>query len=172
MAQLAQRFRLDLADSLAGDCERVAHFLERVLGAIFQTKTHLDYFFFARRQRLQERSCLFLKADADRSVRGRYGRLVLDEFAEMRIFLFADGSLERNRLLRDLPRLANLVGGNAEALGDLIGIRFAAQLLHELTAGAELLVDGLDHVHGHANGASLVGDGARYSLANPPRRIR
>ena len=36
MAQLAQCFRFDLADALAGDSERLADFFERVLAAIIQ----------------------------------------------------------------------------------------------------------------------------------------
>src|SRR5467141_620025 len=172
MAQLAQRFRFDLTDAFAGDRERVAHFFKRVFGTILQAKAHLDDFFFARRQRLQQRRRLFLKTDADSSVRGRYGRLVLDKFAQVRIFLLANGSLPRDRLLCDLPGLAHRVGRNAQAFGDFLGIRFTAQLLHELPAGPELLVDGLNHVHGDADCASLVRDGARYRLADPPRRIR
>ncbi len=90
----------------------------------------------------------------------------------MRIFLLADGRLQRDGLLGDLPGLADLVGWNAQAFGDLLGIGLAAQLLHELPAGSQLLVDGLDHVHGDADRASLVRDSARNGLADPPRRVR
>src|ERR1700682_1463990 len=171
MAQLAQRFRLDLTDALAGDRKRAAPFPKSVLGAILQAKAHLDYFFFARRQRLQQGRRLFLKTDADGGVRRRYGRFILDKFTQVRIFLFADGSLQRDGLLRNLPGLAHLVGRNAQALSDFFGIRFAAKLLHELPAGSERLVDRLDHVHGHADRARLVRDGARYGLADPPRCV-
>jgi hypothetical protein len=37
--------------------------------------------------------------------------------------------------------------------------------------GANQLVDRLDHVHGDANGAGLVGDGAGDGLADPPRSV-
>jgi hypothetical protein len=37
-----------------------------------------------------------------------------------------------------------------------------------LRAGADLFVDRLNHVDGHANGARLVGDGASNRLADPP----
>ena len=36
---------------------------------------------------------------------------------------------------------------------------------------ADQLVDGLDHVHGNADGARLIRDGARDRLPHPPRRI-
>src|ERR1700690_4193327 len=51
MTELSQRFGFDLADAFPGHCERLADFLERVLAAVFQPKTHLDDLLFARRQR-------------------------------------------------------------------------------------------------------------------------
>ena len=53
MAQLAKRLGFDLADALACDGERLAHFFERVLGAVLQPEAHLDDLFLARRERLQ-----------------------------------------------------------------------------------------------------------------------
>ena len=53
VAQLAQRLDFDLADALAGDGERLADFLERVLAAVLQPEAHLDDLFLARGQRLQ-----------------------------------------------------------------------------------------------------------------------
>jgi hypothetical protein len=99
---------------------------------------------------------------------GRDDGLVLDEIAEVRIFLFADGSFERDRLLRDFQNLAHLGDRNIHALGDFFGGRFAAELLHQLALRANQLVDRLDHVHRDADGAGLVGDGAGDGLANPP----
>ena len=54
---------------------------------------------------------------------------------------------------------------------DLFARRLAAQFLHQLTRGADQLVDRLDHVHRNTDGARLVGNRARDRLANPPRRI-
>src|SRR5215469_12728468 len=90
----------------------------------------------------------------------------------MRIFLFSDGRLERNRLLRYLQNLAHLGHGNVHALGDLFAGRLAPQFLHQLAAGAHQLVDRLDHVHRDADGARLVGNRASDGLANPPGRVR
>ena len=86
----------------------------------------------------------------------------------MRVFLFADGRLERDRLLRDLEHLAHLGHGNIHAAGNLFARRLAAQLLDKLAAGADELVDGLDHVHRDADGPGLVRNGAGDGLANPP----
>ena len=46
-----------------------------------------------------------------------------------------------------------------------------AELLQELTGDADDLVDRLDHVHGDADRARLVGDGAGDGLPDPPRGI-
>ena len=46
-----------------------------------------------------------------------------------------------------------------------------AELLQELTGDADDLVDRLDHVHGDADRARLVGDGAGDGLTDPPRGV-
>ena len=51
------------------------------------------------------------------------------------------------------------------------GVGFAAGLVEELAAGADQLVDRLDHVHRDADGARLVGDRAGDRLADPPGRV-
>src|SRR5579864_2638364 len=90
----------------------------------------------------------------------------------MRVFFLADRRLQGNRLLRDFQNLAHLRHGNIHALGDFLGSGFAAEFLHQLSAGADELVDRLDHVHGDADGAGLVGDGAGNGLADPPGCVR
>src|SRR5208282_3137611 len=65
MPQLAQSLRLDLPNTLAGDGERLPHFLERVFAAVVEAEAHLDHFFLARRERLQHRRRLFLEAQVD-----------------------------------------------------------------------------------------------------------
>ena len=52
--------------------------------------------------------------------------------------------------------------------GDLLGGRLAADVLHQRAAHADQLVDLLHHVHRHADGPGLVGDGAGDALADPP----
>src|SRR6202034_1065358 len=54
---------------------------------------------------------------------------------------------------------------------DLFRGGFATKLLHELTAGADKLVDGLDHVHRDTDGAGLVRDGAGNGLTDPPGSV-
>jgi hypothetical protein len=67
--------------------------------------------------------------------------------------------------------LRTFATGNIHALGDFFRSRLAAQFLHQLALRAHQLVDRLDHVHRDADGAGLIGDGARDGLANPPRRV-
>ena len=75
------------------------------------------------------------------------------------------GSLAILRTLRTLST------GSSILLGDLFRRRLAAELLDEVAARADQLVDRLDHVHRDADRARLVGDRAGDRLANPPRRV-
>src|SRR3954451_18736279 len=108
MPQLAQRFGFDLADPLARYREALADLLERVLAAVAHAEPHLDHLLLARRQRLQHLIRLFLQVQIDHRVGRRDYLAILDEVAEMRIFLLADRRLERDGLLRDLEDLADL----------------------------------------------------------------
>src|SRR5262249_51818513 len=171
MPQLAERLCLDLADALAGDGEALADFLERVLAAVADAEPHLDHLLLARGERLEHRLGLLLEVQVDHRFGRRHHLAILDEVAEMRIFLFADRRLERDRLLRDLEHLADLRHRNVHALGDLFRGRLAAELLHQRARGANQLVDRLDHVHRDADRPRLVGDRAGNRLPDPPRRI-
>src|SRR5690349_23520891 len=171
MAQLAQRLRFDLPDALAGDREALADFLERVLAAVADAEPHLDHLLLARRQRLEHRLGLLLEIQVDHRFGGRDHLPILDEVAKMRILFFADWRFERDRLLRDLQHLPHLADRDIHALGDLFGGRLAPELLDQRAAGANQLVDGFDHVDRDADGARLVGDGARDRLPDPPGRV-
>src|ERR1043165_1129514 len=160
MAQLAERLRLDLADALAGDLEVLAHFLERVVALLADAKAHAEDLLLTRRERREHLAGLIREVDAYHALTGRDDRLVLDEVAEMGVFLLTDRRLERDRLLRDLQDLADLVERQLHALGDLFRRRLAAELLDEVARRADELVDRLDHVDRDADRARLVGDRA------------
>src|ERR1051326_999752 len=171
MAQLPQGFGFDLADAFAGDRKGLADFFERMLGAVFQAEAHLDDFFFARGERTQHLRGLVFQVHVDHGLSGRDHGAVFDEVAQVRIFFFTDGRLQRDGLLRDLEDLADLGHGDVHALGDLFRRGLAAEVLGELARGADQVVDGFDHVHRNADGAGLIGDGARDGLADPPRGV-
>ena len=64
--------------------------------------------------------------------------------------------------------LRTFSSGMASFSASSSGRRLAADLVQHLAAGADDLVDRLDHVHGDADGARLVGDRAGDRLADPP----
>src|SRR5690349_3004109 len=81
MPQLAERLGLNLPDALTRDGEALANFFESVLAAVVQAETHLDHFFFARRQVLQHRFGLFLEVDVDDRLGGRNHAAILDKIS-------------------------------------------------------------------------------------------
>ena len=65
MTQLAQRLGFNLPDALARYLEALAHFFERMLGAVFEAEAHLDDALLARRERAQNLRCVLLQVHAD-----------------------------------------------------------------------------------------------------------
>src|SRR5690606_11265567 len=171
VAQLAQRFRFDLADTLARYVELLADFFERVIGIHVDTETHAQYLGFACREASEYLAGGLAQAFAGGGVDWRCNRRVFDEVAEMRVFIVTDRGLHRDRFFSDLQDLANFVFRHLHALAKFFRRRFAAHLLQHLPRDTVELVDRFDHVYRDANRARLVGDGARNRLANPPRGI-
>src|SRR3954451_15294418 len=166
--ELLQRVVLDLADPLARDAELAADLLERARLLALESEAELDHLALALGQRA-ERSLDVLAPQRElRGVVRRLGLVVLDEVAELRLLLLADRLLERDGELRHAQDLAHFLGRHLELLGDLVGPRLAAEALHELALDVHDLVQLLDHVHGNADRARLVGDRTRHSLADPP----
>src|SRR5437667_9285043 len=171
MTQLTQRLSLDLADTLARYREGLTDFLQRMFTAIFQPEAHLDALLLARRERAQHLRSLVFEVDVDHSLSWRDHCTVFNEVAQMRIFLFADGCLQRNRFLSDLQHLAHFGYRNIHALSNFFRRGFASQLLHQLPRGADQLVDGLNHVDRDANRTRLISNCTSNRLPNPPRGI-
>src|SRR5262249_23022233 len=101
MAQLAESFGFDLANTLARNREVLADFLESMLAAILETKAHLNNLFLARRQGLQDLRCLLAEIQVDDCLGGRNAGAIDDEIPEVRFVLLSDRRFERNRFLRD-----------------------------------------------------------------------
>src|SRR6266508_2638371 len=172
MPELPQRLRLDLADALARDLEVLADLLQRVVALLAEAEAHPEHLLLARGERGEHLPGLLGQVHVDDRVGRRDERLVLDEVAEVAVLLLADGGLEADRLLRDLEDLADLVERQLHLLGDLLRGWLAPELLHEVAARPDELVDRLDHVDRDADGPRLVGDRARDRLTDPPRRVR
>ena len=94
VTQLAQGFRFDLADTLTGDGKGLADLFQGVLAAILEAETHLDDLLLARGEGAKNLRSLVLEVDVDDGFGGRDDGAILDEISEVRIFLFADGSLQ------------------------------------------------------------------------------
>ena len=137
MAQLAQRLRLDLADPLAGHVELLADLLERAGTPVLEAEPELQHAPLAAGERVEDRLDLLL----EQLMRGGLGRrqraAILDEVAEVGVLLLTDRRLQRDRLLRDLDDLADLLGRDLDLLalrhrlGDLLDRRLATELLQE-----------------------------------------
>ena len=82
--------------------------------------------------------------------------------------LVADRCFERERFFGNLQCLAHLFDRHMELLGELLRRRLAADLAKHLPARAHDLVDDLNHVHGDADGARLIGKRAADRLPNSP----
>ena len=171
MAELAQRLRLDLTDSLSRDVELLADLFKRVVRVHVDAEAHAQDLRLARREPGQDGFGRLAQAFVGRRIDRRADRRVLDEVAEMRIFIIADGRLHGDRLLGDLQHLANLVFRHLHALAQLFRRGLTAHLLQHLAGNPVELVDRLDHVHRNPDGPGLIGDRARDGLTNPPGRV-
>ena len=171
MFELAQRLGLDLADAFTRDRELLADFFQRVIGVHADAEAHAQHTLFSRGEAGQHPRRGLAQVGMDCRIERLDGVLVLDEVAEMAVFLVADRRFEGDRLLGDLHHLADLLQRHGEALGHFLGRRLAALLVEELTAGAHQLVDRLDHMHRDADGARLIGDRPGDRLADPPGGI-
>src|SRR6266850_1378686 len=172
MSQLAQGFGFDLANALAGHREVLSDFFKRVFAPVgTEAEPHFDYLFFARSERLQDFFGDFSEISGDYGVGWIGDGSVFDEVAQVRVFFFTYGSLERDRLLRNLQNLSHLGNGNVHLLGDLFGAGLAAEFLNQGARSSDQFVDCLDHVNGNSNRTSLIGNGSGNGLADPPCRI-
>src|SRR6185312_8489336 len=168
MLELAQGLGLDLPDALARHGELLADFLEGMVGVHADAEAHAQHALLARRQRRQHTGRGFAQVRLDRRIDRLHRVYVWNEVAEVGIFLVADRRFEADRLLGDLQHLADFVQGHLQLFAELLGRRFAADLVQHLARGPDDLVDRLDHMHRDTDGARLVGDRTGDSLPNPP----
>src|SRR5215472_4795847 len=89
----------------------------------------------------------------------------------MGVALFADRCFERERFLGHLQRLAYLFERHMKLLGKLLRRRLVAYFVEHLPTRTHDLVDQLNHVNGHTNGARLILKRAADRLPNPPGSV-
>ena len=89
MLQLAQRLGFDLTNALSGHRELLADFFQRVVGVHADAEAHAQHAFLARGERGQNPRRGLAQVGLDRGVDRQDRVLVLDEIAEVRVFLVA-----------------------------------------------------------------------------------
>src|SRR2546426_8734091 len=107
MAQLAERLGLDLANALASDPEVLPDLFQRVLAAVGEAEAKTQHLLLARRERVEDLVRLLAQRQPDDGVDGRHDLLVLDEIAEVAVFLFSDRRSEEHT--SELQSPCNLV---------------------------------------------------------------
>src|SRR3984957_7758324 len=130
LAQLAERFRLDLADTFAGDGELFADFLKGVVGLLPDAEAHAQDLLLARRESREHLARLLAKVALDSSLDRRGRELVLDKISERTFFFIADRRFQRNRFFDDLEHLLDLVQRHLHLLGAFLGSRVATEPLY------------------------------------------
>src|SRR6185369_2445520 len=156
MPQFAQRLRFDLADALASDVEVLTHFFQRALvPTIVESEPQTNHTLFTRAQRLQNVAGDLTQVRRDHTRRRTLARLVFDQVAQLRITILTDRRLERDRILHQLARLADLLHRSIHLLRDLFSRPFAPELTHQFTRSVLQLIDHFDHVHRNTNRARL-----------------
>src|SRR3954470_17504874 len=171
-AKLLQRLILDLPDALARHVERATDLVERARMLAVEPVAQDQHLALAHRELVQQ---LLERLAPERRLRRLVRKrcaLVGDEVAELRLLLVSDRLLQRDRRLRAAADLLHLVRRQVEIERDLGRRRLAAELGAELALRAHDLVQLLDDVHRHTDRPGLVGERARDSLADPPRRVR
>src|SRR6476661_9992578 len=170
MAQLLQCLRFDLANTFAGQSERLAYLAERVVGHS-DPKPHPQNALLAGRQLGQDlRHAVSKRSSLRRGMRTDRVRR-LDEIGQGDIAILADGNIERRGLLHQRHRLLDVRLCDTGARCNLGGPWLAPVLLMKFAPLAMNLHCGFRHVLGDANYAALVGHSARDRLPNPPSGI-
>src|SRR5499427_3702716 len=162
---------LDLTDALARHREPLADLFQRVVLVNADAEAHAQYALLARREQGERARGGLTQVRLNGGVDRQDRVLVLDEIAEVGILLVPDRGFQRQRLLGDLEHPAHLLERHAELFGKLLGRGLAADLVEHLARLTHDLADGLNHVHGDADGARLVGGSARDRLPDPPGGI-
>src|SRR5262245_38804319 len=131
VTQLAERLCFDLPDTLPGDGEARADFLERHVGTLPDAEAQAKHLLFPGGERAENLAGLAAQVGGDHGIGGGHRPLVLEEVAEMAVLLLPDRRLERDRLARDAQDATDLLGRQLHLAADLLRGRLAPELLHQ-----------------------------------------
>ena len=138
-------------------------FLQRVGVAVTEAVPQLDDSLLAIGQAVQDGVELLLQQQERGRVNRHHRVGVLDEGAEVGVFLATDRRLQRHWLLSDLLEFEHLRRGQPQLASDLFGRWLATQLLDQLALHPRQLVDRLDQVHRDPDSPGLVRDRPRVA---------
>src|ERR671919_1541891 len=94
--------------------------------------------------------------------------IIFDEIAKHRIFFVIGWRLEREGTSRHLDHILHLFRWDIQRNGQLFYAWFTTEALSQLVLYTQKLIDLIAHMHRDSDSASLVGNRAGNSLANPP----
>ena len=156
MAQLPDGLVFDLADTLTGHVEDVAHFLQGVGTAVIHAETHTQHIGFALGQGVQDLLQSLCQQCIGSGIGGAGGTLVLHERADGGIFFITHRGVQTQSICSGTVCLNDLFHRQIQLCGDLFHGGLTAQLLHQLSVAAGSLVDDFHHMHRHTNGSCLI----------------
>mmetsp|Transcript_51991 Transcript_51991/g.111154 ORF Transcript_51991/g.111154 Transcript_51991/m.111154 type:complete len:205 (+) Transcript_51991:226-840(+) len=176
---LLKRSRFNLPHPFPCDGKPAPNFLKRARSAVIEAVPQSEYVRLALCQ-LRIQHCVdVLSHHAALQVGVRHRRAISNARLQRRarplrlLLAAADGLLHRDRRERRITvYLAQLSSRDTHASRDLRLRGRPAQHRLQLAPVLAQLVHQIMHVHRHADGARLIGDGSRDGLANPPRGVR
>jgi hypothetical protein len=113
--ELAQSFRLDLADPLTRYVELLADLFERVLAFAADAEAQADDFLLLGRKRLQNIRGFVADVGVDHGINGRSNPAVFNQVPERGFTVAADRSFERHRVAGHGLELLDLLHRNVHA---------------------------------------------------------
>src|SRR5207344_702390 len=146
--------------ALTRDVERPPDLVERSRLLAVEAVAQLEHAPLSLRESTEDRTQRLALHRRLRELVGQRSALVGEEVPELGLVVVADRLLERDRGLRAMADLLDLLGRHVELPRDLVGRRLAPPLGAQLPLRAENAVQLLDDVDRHADRPALVRNGA------------
>ena len=162
---------MHLADTLAGDAEFFADFLECLELLAIETETGIDDAALAFIQDIEEIADLVTEVFVAKGLIGVHRLIVTDDVAECGRILVVDRLIQRSRADGCTFKRSDLRCAHADFLGEFLIGGLAAEFLGHLVGNTAELGDLVHEVDGESDRFALICEGAFDRLLDPPRRI-